>query len=128
MNITVASPDEIIASFPHSTLPKIASETHYESLVAMRDMMKENYMSITSRRGGGMYGYLRGLFLDAVYGNIAPGTAFVTPPDPEPLVIQTGSTNINLEYLNQNHTEACREHKKWVNLERARGEIHIIGY
>ena len=61
MTITVLLPDEMIASFRHSTLPKIASEPHYKSLVAMRDEMKENYTSIPSRRGGGTYGYLKGL-------------------------------------------------------------------
>ena len=117
MNITVSSPDEMIASFPHSTLPKNASEPHHESLVAMRYAMKENYASIPSIRGGGTYGYLKGLLSDAMYVNIAPGTAFIMPPDPGPLVIQTVSTNINSENLNRYHSEACREHKEWVNLE-----------
>ena len=43
MTITVSSPDEMIASFPHSTIPKISSEPQYESLVAMQDAMKQNY-------------------------------------------------------------------------------------
>ena len=112
MTITVSSPYEMIVSFPQSTLPKIASEPHYKSLVATTDAMKENYASIPSRRGGGTYGYLRGLLLDAVYGTIALGTVFVTPPDPGPLVIPAGSTKINSGNLNQYHTEVCREHKE----------------
>ena len=56
MTITVSSLDEMIASLPHSTIPKIALEPHYEILVAMRDAMKENYASIPPRRGGGTYG------------------------------------------------------------------------
>ena len=56
--------------------------------------MKTNYASIPSRRGGGIYGYLGGLVPDTVYGTISPGTAFLTPPDPGPLVIPTVSTNV----------------------------------
>ena len=43
----------MIASFPNSALPKITSEPNYESLVELRDALKENYYSIPSRRGGG---------------------------------------------------------------------------
>ena len=81
--------------------------------------MKEKYASITSRRGGGTYRYLGGIFSNAVYGTIAPGTAHVTPTDPGPFVIPTGSTNINTGNINRDHSEACMEHKEWVNLERA---------
>ena len=95
MSITVSSPDKTIASFPHSTLTKNASEPHHKSLVVMRYAMKENYASIPSRRGGGTYGYLKGLLSNEMYVNIAPGTAFIMPPDPGPLVIQKVSTNIN---------------------------------
>ena len=81
--------------------------------------MKVNYASIPSRGGGGTYGYLRGLFSNAVYGTVAPGIEFLTPPDPGPLVILTGYTNTNLVNINRDHSEACREHKEWLNLERA---------
>ena len=89
MTITVLYPDKIMASFPHSTLPKISSETHHQSFFAMRDAIKENYLSIPFRRGGGTYVYLRGLLSYTVYGTIAMGNAFVTPPNPVPLVIPT---------------------------------------
>ena len=81
--------------------------------------MKENYASIQSRRGGGTYIYLEGILSDAVYETIALGTAFVTPPDPGPLVFPTGFTNINSGNINRYQSEACREHGEWVNLERA---------
>ena len=59
-------PDEMIAIFPNSALPKIISGPYYESLVELRDVLKENYSSISSIRGGGMYIYLGGLQPDAV--------------------------------------------------------------
>ena len=89
--------------------------------------MKENYTSIPYRIVRGMYGYLGGLLLDAVHGTIAPVTEFVTPPNPGPLLFPTGSTNINSVNLNRDHEEACREHKEWVNLDRAK-KNHRISY
>ena len=40
---SVTSPDEMIASFPNSVLPKITSEPHYKNLRELRDALKENY-------------------------------------------------------------------------------------
>ena len=57
----VSTPDEMIARFPNSALPKITSESSYESLVELWDALKKNYYSIPSRRGGGTYSHLRGL-------------------------------------------------------------------
>ena len=65
-----------------------------------------------------------GLWSYVVYGTIAPSTAFLTPLEQGPLVIPTGSTNINSGNINRDHSEACREHKEWVNLERS-GKKHI---
>ena len=86
----VSSPDEMIASFLNSALPKITSEPHYESLVELRDALKENYSLIPSRRGGDMYGYLGGLHPAAVHAIVAPGISFVIPPDPGQLIIPSG--------------------------------------
>ena len=107
----MSSPDEMIASFPNSALPKIALEPHYKSLVELRDTLKENYSSIPSRRGGGTYGYLVGLQPDAVYAIVSPGTAFIIPPDPGPLVIPSGTNSVTSGNLNRDHSEAVREFK-----------------
>ena len=109
----------MIASLPNSALPKITSEPHCESLVELRDSLKDNYSSIPSSRGGGKYGYLRGLQSDAVYPLVAPETSFIIPHDPFQIITQTGTNSVNSGKLHRNHTEAAREFKEWVNLERA---------
>ena len=119
LSISVSSPDKMIASFPNSTLPKITLEPHYESLVERRYALKENDSSIPSRRGGGTYGYLGVLQSNAVYAIVAPGTAFIIPPDPGPLVIPAGNNSVNSGNLNRDHSKAVREFQEWVNLERA---------
>ena len=112
LSSSVSSPDEMIASFPNSVLPKITPEQHYESLVELRDALKDNYSSISSRRGGGMYGYLGGLRPAAVYAIVAPGTAFVIPPDPGPLIIPSGTNSVTSGNLHCDHSEAVREFKE----------------
>ena len=83
----------MIASFPNSALPKITSEPHYESLVELRNVLSYNYSSIPSRIGGGTYIYLGGLKTDTVYAIVAPGNAFVIPPDPGQLIIPSGTNS-----------------------------------
>ena len=119
LSSSVSSPDKMIAIFLNSALPKITLEPHYKSLVELRDAPKENYSSIPSRRGGGTYSYLGGLKPDAVYVIVAPGTAFVIPPDPFPLVIPSGKNSFTSWNLNRDHYKAVKEFKEWVNLERA---------
>ena len=114
----VSSPDKIIARFSDIVIPKIALEPHYESLVELRDALKENYSSVPSRRGGGTYGYLGGLQPDAVYANVAPVTSFVIPPDPGQLIISPGTNIFTSGSLHRNHAEATRKFNKWINQER----------
>ena len=59
---------------------------------------------------------------DAVYAIVAPGTSFVIPPDPNQLVIISGTNSVTLGNLRRNHAEAAREFKEWVNLESAQGK------
>ena len=109
----------MIASFLNSALTKSTLEPHYESLVELRDVLKDNYSSIPSRREGGTYRYLGGLQPDAVYAIVAPGTYFFIPLDPSPLVIPSGTNIDTLGNLNRDHYEAVWKFKEWVNLECA---------
>ena len=97
----------MIASFPNSALPKTTPEPHYESLVELRDALKKNYSSIPSRRGGGTYGYLRGLHPSDVYAIVASGTSFVIPPDPGELIISSGTNSVTSGNLHRNHAEVA---------------------
>ena len=119
LSSSVSSPDEMITSFPNSVIPKITLEPHYESLVELRDSLKENYYSIPSMRVGGTYGYLGGMQTDAVYTIVALGTAFIIPPDTGPLVIPSGTNSVTSGNLNHNHSKEVREFKEWVKLERS---------
>ena len=50
---------------------------------------------------------------------MAPGTSFVIPPNPGQLNIPSGTNIVTSGNLHHDHTEAAREFKEWINLERA---------
>ena len=106
---SVSFPDELIASFPNSAILKIILEPHYKIMVELRDALKENYSSILSRRGGGTYGYLKGLHPYAVYAIVAPGTLFVIPTDPGQLIIPSGTDSVTSGNLHRDHAETARD-------------------
>ena len=62
---------------------------------------------------------LRGLKTDAIYAIVAPGTELTTPTYPGPTVIPSGTNSVTSGNLNHDNSEAVREFKEWVNLERA---------
>ena len=56
---------------------------------------------------------------------VAPGTAFVIPPDPGQLIIPSGTNSVTSGNLHRDHAEAAREFREWINLEHA-GEKQIV--
>jgi hypothetical protein len=56
--MTASTPDEIIAGFPHSSLPKVTGEPTFEDLKVIRRILNTNAMSVASYQGGGHNGHL----------------------------------------------------------------------
>jgi hypothetical protein len=106
----VPTVDDMIALFPHPTLPRVSAEGNYNELVELRNCMKENFCSIYTIRGGGNYGRLGDLLANTMYATIAPNTPYVVSPNaaPQP-VIEAGTTLINKENLLRAYNELKRE-------------------
>jgi hypothetical protein len=104
--------DDMIASFPHPTLPRVSAAGNYNELVELRNCMKENFYSIYTIHGGGNYGHLGDLLSDTMYATIAPNTPYVVPPNagPQP-VIEAGTTLINKENQLRPYNESTRKGK-----------------
>jgi hypothetical protein len=45
------SPDELIAGFPHSSLPKVTGDPTFEDLKVIRRLLNTNAMSVASYEG-----------------------------------------------------------------------------
>jgi hypothetical protein len=56
--MTAYTPDERIAGFPHSSLPKVTGEPTFEGLKVIRRLLNTNAMSVESYEGGGCHGHL----------------------------------------------------------------------
>jgi hypothetical protein len=49
--MTASTPDELIAGFPHSSLPKVTGEPTFEDLKVIRGLLNTNAMSVSSYVG-----------------------------------------------------------------------------
>jgi hypothetical protein len=56
--MTSSTLDELIAGFPHSSLPKVTGEPTLEDLEVIRRLFNTNAMSVASYEGGGRHGHL----------------------------------------------------------------------
>jgi hypothetical protein len=74
--MTTSTPDEPIAGFLHSSLPKVTEEPRSEDLKVIRRLLNTNAMSVVSYEGGGRHGHLGIIMTNEEYFAI---TAYVFP-------------------------------------------------
>jgi hypothetical protein len=67
----VSTPDELIAGFPRSSLPKVTGEPAFEDLMIIRWLLNTNAMSVSSYEGGGQHGHLRLIMMNDEYFAVA---------------------------------------------------------
>jgi hypothetical protein len=53
-----STPDELVAGFLHSSLPKVTGVPTFEDLKIIRRLLNTNAMSVASYEGGGRHGHL----------------------------------------------------------------------
>jgi hypothetical protein len=75
------TPDELIAGFPHSSLPKVTVEPTFEDLKLFRWLLNTNAMSVSSYVGGGCHGHLGIIMTNEEYFAIA-ADVFPVPNNP----------------------------------------------
>jgi hypothetical protein len=99
---------EYTKGFPNA-LSKITGTPSYEALQELRNLTRQNALSVPSHLGGGIHGHL-GLVLSAPrYFIIAPGTPFNIPDRPDALpMIPLGSTAAQTAELVRQHSEQVR--------------------
>jgi hypothetical protein len=81
--MTASTPDELIAGFPHSSLPKVTGEPTFEDLKVIRRRPNTNAMSVASYEGGGRHGHLVIIMTSEEYFAIAVDV-FPVPANPGP--------------------------------------------
>ena len=100
--------ENIIDSFPNSSIPIIEGEPTYATLKHNEKLLIENASSIQSTLGGGNHGYL-GLILKPAKYQTVTGHEFHPHPNPGALpTLPTNATQYQIIAANAQHKEALR--------------------
>jgi hypothetical protein len=117
--MTASTPDELIAGFPHSSLPKVTGELIFEDLRVIRRLLNTHAMSVSSYVGGGRHGHLGIIVTNEEYFAIA-ANVFPVPDNPgaSPEVV-VGMTVSVIAELTRLHREATQVYLTYRNVDQA---------
>jgi hypothetical protein len=114
-----STPDELIAGFPHSSLPKVAGEPTFEDLKVIRRLLNTNAMSVASYKGGGRHGHLGIIMTNEEYFAIAVDV-FPIPNNPGPSsAVVASMTAAVIAEPTRLHQEATKVYRTYHNVDQA---------
>jgi hypothetical protein len=117
--MTASTPDELIAGFPHSSLPKVTGEPTFEDLNVIRRLLNTNAMSVSSYVGGGRHGHLGIIMTNEEYFSIA-ADVFPVPENPGASVeVVVGMTAAVIVELTRLHRESTQVYRTYHNVDQA---------
>jgi hypothetical protein len=126
--MTASTPDELIAGFPHSSLPKVAGEPTFEDLKVIRQLLNTNYMSVASYKGGGRHGHLGIIMTKEEYFTIAVDI-FPVPNNPGPsAAVVVGMTAAVIAEITRLHREATQVYRTYHNVDQAIKKLIIESF
>jgi hypothetical protein len=112
-----STPDEIIAGFPHSTLPKVTGLPTFKDLKIIRRLLNSNAMSVSSCEGDGRHGHLGLIMTNVEYFAVATDV-FLPPENPvTAATIVTGMTGVQIAEIVQLHTSVTRVYRAYHNVD-----------
>jgi hypothetical protein len=117
--MTASAPDELIAGFPHSSLPKVTGEPTFEDLKVIRRLLNTNTMRVSSYVGGGRHGHLCIIMTDEEYFSIA-ADVFPVPNNPGASAkVVAGMTAAVIAEMSRLHREATQVYRTYHNVDQA---------
>jgi hypothetical protein len=126
--MTASTPDELIAGFWHSSLPKVTGEPILEDLKVIRRLLNTNAMSVASYEGGGRQGHLGIIVTNEEYLAIAVGV-FPVPATPGPSAAAVaGMTAAVIAELTRLHREATQVYRTYHNVDQAIKKLIIESF
>jgi hypothetical protein len=114
-----STPDELIAEFPHSPLPKVTGEPTFEDLKVIWRLPNTNAMSVSSYVGGGRHGHLCIIMTNKEYFPIA---AYVFPVPNNPgasAEVLAGMTAAVVAEMTRLRKEATQVYHTYHNVDQA---------
>jgi hypothetical protein len=114
-----STPDELIAGFPHSSLPKVTGKPTFKDLKVIRRLLNTNAMSVSSYVGGGPHGHLGIIMTNKEYFAIA-ADVFPVPKNPGASAeVVPGMTATVIARTTQLHREATQVYHTYHNVDQA---------
>jgi hypothetical protein len=116
--MTASTPDELIAGFPHSSIPKVTGEPTFEDLKVIRRLLNTNAMSVASYKGGGRPGHLGIIMTNEEYLVVAV-YVFPVPNNPgPPAAVVAGMTAAVITETTRIHKEATQVYHTYHNVDQ----------
>jgi hypothetical protein len=126
--MTASTPDELIAGFPHSSLPKVTGEPTFEDLKVIRWLLNTNAMSVASYEGGGRHGHLGIIMTNEEYFAVAMDV-FPVPNNPGPsAAVVAGMTAAVIAETTRLHKEATQVYRTYHNVDQAIKKLIIEAF
>jgi hypothetical protein len=117
--MTASTPDEPIAGFLHSSLPKVTREPTFEYLKVIRRLLNTNAMSVASYEGGGRHGHLGIIMTNEEYFAVVVDV-FPVPNNPGPsATVVAGMTAAVITETTRLHKEATQVYRTYHNVYQA---------
>jgi uncharacterized protein YukE len=126
--MTASTPDELIAGFPHSSLPKVTGEPTFEDLNIIRRLLNNNATSVASYEGGGRHGHLGIIITNEEY-FAAAVDVFPVPNNPgPPAAVVTGMMTAVITETKRLHKEATQVYRTYHNVDQAIKKLIIESF
>jgi hypothetical protein len=126
--MTVSTPDELIAGFPLSSIPKVTGEPTFEDLKVIWRLLNTNAMSISSYEGEGRHRHLGTIMTNEEYFAVAVDV-FPAPNNPGPsAAVVAGMTAAIIAETTQLHKEATQVYRTYHNVDQAIKKLIIESF
>jgi hypothetical protein len=126
--MTASTPDELIAGFPHSSLPNVTVEPTFEDLEVIWRLLNNNATSVASYKGGGRHGHLGIIMNNEEYFAIAVDV-FPVPNNPGPsAAVVAGMTASVIAETTRLHREATQVYRTYHNVDQAIKKLIIESF
>jgi hypothetical protein len=120
--------DELIAGFPHSTLPKVTGEPTFEDLKIICRLLNANSMIVSSYEGGGKHGHLGIIMTNAEHLAVA-NDVFLPPENPGPAAtIVAEMTGVHIAEMGWLHTAETSIYRTYHNVDQAFKKMIIVAF
>jgi hypothetical protein len=126
--MTASTADELIAGFPHSSLPKVTGEPTFEDLKVILQLLNTYAMSVASYEGGGRHGDL-GIIMTHEENFAVAVDVFPVPNNPGPsAAVVAGMTASVIAETTRLHKEVTQVYCTYHNVDQAIKKLIIEAF